>query len=125
MPSPHLLCKQKRKFNTILYTARILKLGNVLKISTPVHKLQCPKKGTPAVLSKMILPASKVHNYNTRYATNLNTYRLASRTNYGLARFKVIASKIWETIPTEMKCLSHIFQLFQERYIVEKRFLFK
>ena len=62
----------------------------------------------------MILPASKVHNYNTRYATNQNLYRPASRTNYGLARFKVIASKIWETIPTEMKCLSHT--KFQKEY---------
>ena len=61
------------------------------------------------MLSEMILPASKVHNFNTRYATNQNLYRPALRTNYGLARiFKVIASKIWETIPTEMKCLSHI-----------------
>ena len=69
---------------------------------------QCPKNGTLAVLSEMIFPVSKVHNYNTRYATNQNLYKPASRTNYGLARFKVIASKIWETIPTEMKCLSHI-----------------
>ena len=55
--------------------------------------------------------------YNTRYATNRNLYRPASRTNYGLARFKVIASKTSETIPTEIKFLSHIkfqkeFKLF-------------
>ena len=36
-----------------------------------------------------------------------NLYRPASRTNYGLARFRVMASKIWETIPIEIKCLSH------------------
>ena len=32
------------------------------------------KKGTPAALSEMILPASEVHNYNTRYATDQNLY---------------------------------------------------
>ena len=77
-----------------------LKLENVfkLKISYLVHKIQCPKKETSAVLSEMILRSSKVHNYNTRYATNQNLYRPASRSNYGLARFKVIASKILESI---------------------------
>ena len=30
-----------------------------------------------------------------------------SRTNYGLARFKVAASKIWEKVPAEIKCLPH------------------
>ena len=124
MPPLHLLCKQKRKFNTILYTVKNLETWECLKNFQCIN-YNVQNKGTPAVLSEMILPASKVHNYNTRYATNQNIYRLASRTNYGLARFKVIASKIWETILTEMKCLRHILQLFQERYIVEKRFLFK
>ena len=82
----------------------ILKLENVfkLKISTLVHKIQRPKKRTPVALSEMILPASKVHNYNTRYATNQNLYRPASRT-YGIGRFKVLASKIWETILFKLK----------------------
>jgi hypothetical protein len=33
------------------------------------------------------------------------TCKPASRTNYGLTRFKVKASKIWETIPKEIKSL--------------------
>ena len=68
---------------------------------------QYVKIGFPASFSDLVLPASEVHNYNTRYATKQNLYRPVSRTNYGLARFRVMASKIWETIPIEIKCLSH------------------
>jgi hypothetical protein len=48
----------------------ILKLENIfnLKISSLVNKIQDPKTRNPAALSDLILPASKVHNYNTRYA---------------------------------------------------------
>ena len=42
--------------------------------------------------------ASAVHNYNTRYATNQNLNRSSSRTNYGLAKFCVVASQTWEII---------------------------
>ena len=52
-----------------------------------------------------IQPASAVHNYNTRYATNQNLCRPFSRTNYGLARFSVVASQTWEATPTKIKCL--------------------
>ena len=53
----------------------------------------------------IIRKASTVHNYNTRYATNQNLCRPFSRTNYGLARFSVVASQTWEATPTKIKCL--------------------
>ena len=62
------------------------------------------KKEAPALFD-VVLAASEVQNYNTRHATNQNLYRQASRTNYGLARFRVTASKICEKMPVEMKCL--------------------
>ena len=46
-----------------------------------------------------------VHNYNTRYAANQNLCRPFSRTNYGLARFSVVASQTWEATPMKIKCL--------------------
>ena len=58
--------------------------------------------------------ASEVHNYNTRYATNQNLYRPPSRSNYGLARFRVVASQIWEAIPIDIKCLP--FSTFKKEY---------
>ena len=72
----------------------ILKLENIfkLKIGVLVHKIQYQKKDTPHALYDLVQPASAVHDYNTRYATNQNPCRPFSRTNYGLARFSVVAS---------------------------------
>ena len=55
-----------------------------------------------------------VHNYNTRYATNQNLCRPFSRTNYGLARFSVVASQTWEATPSKIKCLP--LNSFQKEY---------
>ena len=43
-----------------------------------------------------------------------NLYRPYSRTNYGLARFKVVASQTWETIPTVVKCVP--YNAFKKKY---------
>ena len=91
----------KRESSTPYYALlQILKLQNVFKFKI-VHL----KGETPPALYDLVLSTSEVHNYNTRYATNQNLYRPASRTSYGLARFKVTASKIWEIVPAEIKCL--------------------
>ena len=76
-----------------------------LKIGALVHKIQYQKKDTPPALYDLVQPASAVHNYNTRYATNQNLCRPFSRTNYGLARFSVVASQTWEATPMKIKCL--------------------
>ena len=77
----------------------------ILKIGALVHKIQYQKKDTPPALYDLVQPASAVHNYNTRYATNQNLCRPFSRTNYGLARFSVVASQTWEATPMKIKCL--------------------
>ena len=93
----------------------ILKLENIfkLKIGSLVHKLQYNKK-TPPALHDLVSLASDIHKYNTRFATSQNLYRPFSRTNYGLARFRVVASQTWETIPMEIKCLRH--NVFKKKY---------
>ena len=70
-----------------------------------MHKIQYQKKDTPPTLYDVVQPALAVHNYNTRYATNQKLCRPFSRTNYGLARFSVVASQTWEATPTKIKCL--------------------
>ena len=91
----------KRESSTPNYALlQILKLQNVFKFKI-VHL----KGETPPALYDLVLSTSEVHNYNTIYATNQNLYRPASRTCYGLAIFKVTASKIWEKVPAEIKCL--------------------
>ena len=98
----------KRESPTPYFTLlEILKLENIfkLKIGALVHKIQYQKKDTPPALYDLVQPASAVHNYNTRYATNQNLCRPFSRTNYGLARFSVVASQTWEATPMKIKCL--------------------
>ena len=107
----------KRESPTPYYTLlEILKLENVfkLKIGTLVHKLQYRKKDTPPALYDLAQPVSAVHQYNTGYASNQNLHRPFSRTNYGLARFSVVTSQIWETIPMKIKCLQ--FNSFKKEY---------
>ena len=67
-----------------------------------MHKIQYQQKDTPPALYDVIQPASAVHNYNTWCATNQNLF---SGTNYGLARFSVVASQTSEASPMKMKCL--------------------
>ena len=74
----------KRESPTPYFTLlEILKLENIfkLKIGALVHKIQYQKKDTPPALYDLVQPASAVHNYNTRYATNQNLCRPFSRTN--------------------------------------------
>jgi len=94
----------------------ILQLENIFKLTIVghVHKIQFQKKETPCTLYDLVQLASEVHNYNTRYATNQNLCRPPSRSNYGLARFRVVASQIWEAIPIEIKCLP--FNTFRKEY---------
>ena len=68
----------------------------------------------PKALINLTMEASDVHSYNTRYASKQNLYRPASRTNYGLTRFKTKASKIWGKIPKQIKSLP--FCSFKKQY---------
>ena len=94
----------------------ILKLESTfkLKIAGLVHKIQSEKKETPPALYDLVQLASAVQNYSTRYATNQNIYRPPSRSNYGPTRFRVVASKIWEAMPIEVKRLP--FNTFKKEY---------
>ena len=76
----------------------ILKLKNIfnLKICILVYRIKYIKTKIPSVFLDLIPSVSEIHCYDTRYSANHNLYRPSSRTNYGLSRFKVISSRIWE-----------------------------
>ena len=79
-----------------------------------MHKLQYNKKETPPALHDLVSLASDIHKYNIRFATIQNLYRPFSRTNYGLARFRVVAPQTWETIPMEVECLP--YNVFKKKF---------
>ena len=56
--------------------------------------------------SELLLPASSIHSYCTRWASQENYYRPFAGTNYGKFSIKFFASQLWETIPVSLKLLS-------------------
>ena len=86
----------------------ILKLENIykLKIALFTHKITSGQANFPAIFSGTLTLASEVHSYNTRFVTSLNVYRPRVN-NYGAATFSFVASKLWETISSDLKILSY------------------
>ena len=62
----------------------ILKFENIyrLKVSLFIYKFKNDKSNTPAVLLNILIPASDIHSYNTRYAANQNFFKPSVRTNW-------------------------------------------
>ena len=44
-------------------------------------------------------------SYNTRYATKKNLYEVSVRTNTGKQTLASTSSRVWQTLPTELKNL--------------------
>ena len=96
MPSCIFFANKRESPVPYLTLLGILKLDSIFKVKIAglVHKIQFQKKETPPALCDLVQLASAVHSYSTRYATNQNLYRPPSRSNCGLARFRVVASQI-------------------------------
>ena len=63
------------------------------------------------VIDDFLTPASRIHNHNTRFVSNLNYFRPRVSTNLGKTSFKFSAPKIWETVRPGRKCLPyHMFK---------------
>lgn len=86
----------------------ILQFDNIvsLKIATFTNKLLNEPSNMPLVFQDLLIPISNVHSYNTRYSTRDNFYRPNVRTNYGKFTFNYTASKLWNSVPTNLKHLS-------------------
>ena len=55
----------------------------------------------------VLTPASRIHNYNTRFVSKLNYFRPRVSTNLRKMSFKFSAPKIWETLPLGLKGLPY------------------
>ena len=56
----------------------------------------------PDIFLDVLTPASRIHNHNTRFVSNLNYFRPRVSTS-----FKFSAPKIWETVPPCVKSLPY------------------
>ena len=98
--SPHVYCK-------LLETLKLKNIFN-LKICILVYRINYIKTKIPSVFLDLIPSVSEIHCYDTRYSAHHNLYRPSSRTNYGLSRFKVISSRIWEKIPLNIQYILYL-----------------
>ena len=91
----------------------ILKLDHIykLKICCFIHRMRNETDSIPDIFLDVLTPASRIHNHNTRFVSNLNYFRPRVSTNLGKTSFKFSAPKIWETVLPGLKCLPyHKFQ---------------
>ena len=61
----------------------------------------------PDTFLDVLTPASRVHNHNIRFVSNLNYFRPRVSTNLGKTSFKFSAPKVWETVAPGLKCLPY------------------
>ena len=94
----------------------ILKFDNTVKLRTcPLALTKFNKSSSiPSLFYDSLKAVSNLHKYNTRYASKDNFQRPKVRTNTGKFTFVYVASKLWETVPTNLKRLST--SSFEKRY---------
>ena len=99
----------------------ILKLESIyaLKISCFTHNIWNNTDSIPDVFSNVLTPVSNIHKYNTRFANNLNFFRPRVSTNVGKSSFKFSRSKIWESVPSNLK--NNIFKREYKYYLLSNQ----
>ena len=61
----------------------------------------------PDIFLHVLTPASRIHNHNTRFLSDMNYFRPRVSTNVSKTSFKFCAPKIWETVPPGLRCLPY------------------
>ena len=87
----------------------ILKFENVYKFKVALftHKILNGSTNISSIFHRTLTRASEIHNHNTRFASKLNFHRPKANNNYGTSTFAFVSSKLWETIPTNIKRLPY------------------
>ena len=87
----------------------ILKFENVYKFKVALftHKILNGSTNISVIFHKTLTRASEIHTHNTRFAAKLNFHRPKPNNNYGTSTFAFVSSKLWETIPTNIKRLPY------------------
>ena len=87
----------------------ILKFENVYKFKVALftHKILNGSTNISVIFHRTLTRASEIHTHNTRFAAKLNFHRPKPINNYGTSTFAFVSSKLWETIPTNIKRLPY------------------
>ena len=90
-----------------------------IKICSLIHRMRNETDSIPDIFLAVLTPASRIHNHNTRFVSNLNYFRLRVSTNLGKTSFKFSVPKIWQTVPPGLKCLPyHKFKKEWKSYLL-------
>ena len=99
--------KEQNKCVRSIFFAHSTRKYLQIKLAFLKHKIKNDPTNIPAIFSGTLTPASEIHSYNTRFATNFNIYRPSTSNNYGATTFSFVASKIGESILLELKELPY------------------
>ena len=86
----------------------ILKFDYIVKLSTCIlaHKIFNKSSSIPSLFYDSLQTVSSLYKYNNRYSSKGNFHQPKVRTNTGKFTFAYIASKLLETVPTNLKWLT-------------------
>ena len=76
-----------------------------------IHRMRNETDSIADNFLDVLTPASRIHDYNTRFVSKLNHFRSRVSTNLGKKSFKFSAPKILETIPLCLNGVCHIISL--------------
>jgi len=73
----------------------------------------------PWIFDNFFKRINKVHQYQTRLASNISYYLPKARTNYGKYNIRFLGAKVWNSIDDSLKSKSRAFlkNLFKEMII--------
>ena len=117
--------KQNKFLCTIFFmhpfqTSTTLKLDNIHKLKICIiHIRRNEIDSIPDIFLDVLTPASRIHNYKTRFVSKLSYFRQRVSTNLRKMSFKFSAPKIWEIWPLGLKGLSYYkFKKEWESYLL-------
>jgi len=77
---------------------------------------KCLKGLAPAYLSSQFTFMNDIHSQGTRSQTNLSLYQPAWHNNAGQRTFHVRATRIWNNLPTDIRCNYDTMSLSQLKH---------
>ena len=98
--------KDRVNMNSLYKSMCILKIRDVHELEMVKFMHSYYHKKLPAAFDEYFKPATIHHNYTTRSTTNQNYFLQRMNTNRGQSSCSFAGTKIWNTIPLEIKLLS-------------------
>ena len=103
----------------LFFSLKILKLEDIYRFQ--ISRLMQKHHKEKILLSHRLTNLTHLHNHNTRSHCNMNYYLPSVRTNLGKTSFSFNGSKIWNSLPYELRnCSSFVFKYNLKNYLMQK-----